>query len=100
LVADDREFPLPEGEALVGRGPDCAVRLPAPGVSRVHARIRVQGSRALLEDCDSKNGTWLNGTRVDGPVALEEGDEVVVGSYRLVFRSSAALDSTRTVTPR
>jgi DNA-binding winged helix-turn-helix (wHTH) protein len=96
LVADDREFLLSEGETLIGRGPACAVRLIASGVSRVHAGVRVQEGRALIEDRESKNGTWVNGKRIDDPVQLEEGDEVFVGDYRLVFRSSATLDSTRT----
>jgi DNA-binding winged helix-turn-helix (wHTH) protein len=100
LVADDREFLLPEGETLLGRGPGCAVRLLASGVSRVHACIRVQGGAARIEDRGSKNGTWVNDTRIAAPVALEEGDEVVVGTYRLVFRSAASLDSTRTLAPR
>jgi pSer/pThr/pTyr-binding forkhead associated (FHA) protein len=75
------------------------VRLPLAGVSRVHARIRVRARGAVLEDQGSKNGTWVNGTRVTGPVELEEGDEVLVGTYRLFFRSSATMESTRTATP-
>jgi DNA-binding winged helix-turn-helix (wHTH) protein len=96
LVADDREYPLPEGETLVGRGPECAVRLAASGVSRVHAGIRVRDGHAWIEDRESKNGTWVNGKRIGEPVELAEGDDVFVATYRLVFRSSAALDSTRT----
>ena len=96
LVGDTREFQLSEGETLLGRGPDCAVRLVASGVSRVHAGVRVREGRVLIEDRGSKNGTWVNGKRIEDPVALEEGDEVIIGSYRLVFRASASLDSTRT----
>jgi len=100
FVADDRDFLLPPGELLVGRGPECAVRLASSGVSRVHARLQVRERGARLADRGSKNGTWVNGARIAGPVELEEGDEVVIGSYRLVFRSSASLESTRTAAPR
>jgi DNA-binding winged helix-turn-helix (wHTH) protein len=100
LVAEDRDSVLPAGELLVGRGTECAVRLASPGVSRVHARLQVDARGARLADEGSKNGTWVNGSRIAGTVPLEEGDEVVVGTYRMVFRSSAALDSTRTATPR
>lgn len=100
LVADDRDYVLPAGELLVGRGTECAVRLASSGVSRVHARLQVDARGARLADEGSKNGTWVNGSRIAGTVPLEEGDEVVVGTYRMVFRSSAALDSTRTATPR
>lgn len=95
LLADDREFLLSEGETLLGRGPGCAVRLVGSGVSRVHAGVRIWEGRAVIEDRGSKNGTWVNGKKIDDPVELEEGDEVFVGTYRLVFRSSASLDSTR-----
>jgi pSer/pThr/pTyr-binding forkhead associated (FHA) protein len=100
LVADDREFVLPEGDTLVGRGPECAVRLVSSQVSRVHAHLRVSGKRAVVEDGGSKNGTWVNGTRINAPAELAEGDEVLFGTYRLVFRSSGTLGSTRTATPR
>ena len=96
LVGDDGDFVLPPGEVLIGRGPECAVRLPSSDVSRVHARVRVREDGVLLDDRDSKNGTWVNGARITEPRALEEGDEVVVGECRLLFRSSATLESTRT----
>ena len=50
LVADDREYPLPAGHTLIGRGPECAVRLPSSQVSRVHARLALSGRHATLED--------------------------------------------------
>ena len=96
LVGDDGDFVLPPGEVLIGRGPECAVRLPSSDVSRVHACVRVREDGVLLDDRDSKNGTWVNGARITEPRALEEGDEVVVGECRLLFRSSATLESTRT----
>jgi DNA-binding winged helix-turn-helix (wHTH) protein len=96
LVADDREFPLPEGETLVGRGEECAVRLPSSQVSRVHARLQVRGNGILIEDRGSKNGTWINGARITAPVDVGDGDEVLVGTYRLLVRSASTLDSTRT----
>lgn len=100
FVGDERDFVLPPGEVLIGRGPECAVRLTSSGVSRVHARLRVREGGAVLDDRDSKNGTWVNGARIARPVELEEGDEIVVGTCRLVFRSSASLEPTRTATPR
>jgi DNA-binding winged helix-turn-helix (wHTH) protein len=99
LVADDRELRLSEGETLLGRGPECGVRLAATGVSRIHAGIRIRDGRAVIQDRDSKNGTWVNGKRIAEPVALEEGDELFVGSFRLVVRRIAATSSTRTAPP-
>jgi DNA-binding winged helix-turn-helix (wHTH) protein len=100
LVADDREFTLPAGQTLIGRGPECAVRLPSSQVSRVHARLAVSGRCATLEDHESKNGTWINGARITTAAELADGDEILFGTYRLVFRSTANLASTRTGPPR
>jgi DNA-binding winged helix-turn-helix (wHTH) protein len=100
LVADDREYALGAGQSLVGRGPECAVRLPSTQVSRVHARLAVDGQRATLEDQASKNGTWVNGARISALAELLDGDEVMFGTYRLVFRRLEALASTRTGSPR
>ena len=100
LVADGWEFAIPAGEVLIGRGPECALRLPSSGVSRIHASLQVDDRGAVLRDRDSKNGTWVNGARIAAPVTLREGDEVVIDSDRFVFRSSATMESTHTASPR
>jgi DNA-binding winged helix-turn-helix (wHTH) protein len=100
LLAGDHEFVLPEGEVLVGRGPECGVRLPSAQVSRLHAAITVVGGRATVADRDSKNGVWVNGTRVTSPVELRDGDELSFGAYRARFLRADALTSTKTGAPR
>lgn len=99
LVAKHAEYPLADGESLVGRGGECAVRLPSDQVSRVHARLRVEGGVATIEDRGSKNGTWVNGVRAASVVTLADGDEVAFGTFRVVFRSARPADSTRTASP-
>jgi predicted Ser/Thr protein kinase len=50
-------------------------------ISRRHARIsRADDGSFLVEDQHSKNGTFVNGTRLDGPHALHAGDELTIGS--------------------
>jgi DNA-binding winged helix-turn-helix (wHTH) protein len=95
LVTDAQEFALPEGETLVGRGVECGVRLVSAEVSRVHARVLVRDRHVVLHDGGSKNGTWVNGVRLERPVTIQEGDEVLFGTYRAVFRWSSAQDTTR-----
>ena len=56
-----------EGEALIGRGRDCVVRIDLPEISRHHARIRVAGEAATIEDLGSKNGTCVGGRPRVGP---------------------------------
>jgi DNA-binding winged helix-turn-helix (wHTH) protein len=100
LVTEESEYFVPEGETLVGRGTECGIRLPSSRVSRVHARVRAEGGRVLLEDAGSKNGTWVNRERREGPALLEDGDELMFGTFRAVFRRAGASGSTRTGRPR
>lgn len=79
---------LPDGEHLLGRDGDVAVWLESPSVSRHHARIRVSGPDATIEDLGSKNGTYLRGERLTSPSPLTDGDEIRLGSVLVKFRSS------------
>jgi DNA-binding winged helix-turn-helix (wHTH) protein len=100
LIADDREYAIAEGETLVGRGAECGVRLPSARVSRVHARLRAEANRVWVEDAGSKNGTWVNGERRDGPAILHDGDELVLGNCRLLFQQTGTSGSTHTMAVR
>jgi DNA-binding winged helix-turn-helix (wHTH) protein len=83
-----RTSSLSEGENVIGRDPRCSVWLDAPGVSRRHAAIRVDSGtrRVTLEDLGSTNGTFLRRSRVRTEVALEDGDEIKVGTVVLTIR--------------
>ncbi len=94
IVHRHQEYPLPEGDHIIGRGQDVAVHLYTPLMSRHHARIRVRGNQLTLEDLGSKNGTLVNGERVNGTVELHSGDSIHVGGELLIVRS--ATDSTTT----
>jgi DNA-binding winged helix-turn-helix (wHTH) protein len=86
LLVDGRQIPLLNGANVIGRAEDAAIRVEAPGMSRHHARIRVENGRATLEDLASKNGTHLNGRGLSTPEPLKDGDEIRVGGIVLTFR--------------
>jgi DNA-binding winged helix-turn-helix (wHTH) protein len=96
VVWGSRVLPLVEGDNVMGRDEDVAVRIDAPGISRRHALIRVEGREGTLEDLGSKNGTYLRGQRLVSPVALEDGDVFVLGEVALVFRSGHLAGPTAT----
>lgn len=81
-----RTIVLVVGENVIGRDPDVAVRIEAPGVSRRHARILAEGGHFVLEDMESKNGTYLRGVRLSPSAELSDGDEFRLGQTLLVFR--------------
>jgi DNA-binding winged helix-turn-helix (wHTH) protein len=98
LLWGKRKIPLAEGETLIGRGSDCGVRIDSTRVSRHHARIRVAGGEAVLQDCQSKNGSYVRGKRLEGSVSLEDGDSIKMGPAVLVFVARPRPDSGSTET--
>jgi pSer/pThr/pTyr-binding forkhead associated (FHA) protein len=50
----------------------------------------------MLEDLGSKNGTLLNGTKIEQAVPLQDGDEIRLGSVELTYRSQSGFRSTLT----
>jgi hypothetical protein len=99
LVHDGREWPLADGEHVVGRGDEASVRLPAPGLSRRHARLLVRGDRVTVEDLASKNGTFCNDVPLAAPRELADGDVLHFGRrVRVVFHAHGS-EGTVTETP-
>ena len=86
LTIGHREVGLREGENVLGRTRDAVVWVDGTTVSRRHARIVVRGESATLEDLGSKNGTFLRGTRLTGPVPLADGESFRLGDEWLTLR--------------
>ena len=88
--------PLLEGIATIGRDPTATVPLQSPQSSWHHARLEVSADQVRLEDLGSKNGTLVRGERVTGPIDLQDGDDIIIGTTRLVFRRGEKLVATVT----
>ena len=73
----------------IGRRPGSEILLDDASVSRSHAVVVQDGQGVLLRDTGSLNGTFVNRKRVDESV-LEPGDEIQVGTYKLVYSPSPA----------
>src|SRR4029077_16510069 len=80
-----REIALARTIVSIGRDPSNDVVLPDAMVSRRHAVIEYRGSQYFLSDCNSSNGSLVNGARVSER-NLRDGDLVAIGTARLLFR--------------
>jgi pSer/pThr/pTyr-binding forkhead associated (FHA) protein len=69
---------------VIGRLPECEIVLQDSNVSRRHAELRRSGDGVFVTDLGSTNGTRVNGTPIREQM-LTSGDEVSVGSTRLIF---------------
>ncbi len=73
---------------LLGRAPECDIVVTDPASSRAHARLRVEGERNVtIEDLGSRNGTYVNDSRLIKPVQLDEHSRIRIGTvtYMLSF---------------
>jgi pSer/pThr/pTyr-binding forkhead associated (FHA) protein len=69
----------------IGRASSASLTIPDARVSRLHARIDLTEGALSIRDLDSRNGTLVNARPIDGPVALRDGDEIDIGTTRIVF---------------
>lgn len=78
-------FDLVEQITGVGRNADNSIALEFNGVSRYHFKLLAQGESHVLEDCGSKNGTYLNNKKVEANTVLSKGDIIKIGSIALKY---------------
>ena len=98
-----REYPLEEGELVIGRGADCQIQLDDGAVSSRHTAISIKPSayfenqlEIFAEDQGSTNGTYINGRRVQRHL-LKHGETVKIGTheFRLIDEHGLAAEETR-----
>jgi pSer/pThr/pTyr-binding forkhead associated (FHA) protein len=73
--------------ADIGRSKDCGIAVADPEVSRQHARLSSHDGVVYVEDLSSRNGTFLNGRRITEAIEVREGDEIDVGTTRIIVTS-------------
>lgn len=79
----DQRFDAKAAVVKVGRAPECGIRIPpeqGASVSRVHAEIAVGDTGVVVRDAGSRNGTFLNGVRIQASHPLITGDKLTLGT--------------------
>lgn len=88
LIDADAVYPLKTGLNTIGRLPDNDVVVQDACVSRRHCAIVVHaGDGCEVHDVASKNGTYVNGQRLNGPSKLASGDEIRMCNRNVCFMS-------------
>ena len=82
-------FLLDQDLTTVGRHPNADIFLDDVTVSRRHAEFIRRGTKFVVKDLASLNGTYFDGVRID-IAELRDGCEVQVGKFRLTFFASRA----------
>ena len=86
LLDRGKQVPLKVGLNSIGRLPDNDVVIDDATVSRRHCAIVVHSDLTIeLHDVASKNGTLINGRKIQGPTRLRDGDEIGLSDRNLTF---------------
>jgi len=83
-----KDFDIGERSITIGRSPDADIILLDDKVSRVHCGIRLWDGEFYIKDLKSKNGTFVNGQRVEVS-KLKTSDTIKVGGYTFTFDQPA-----------
>ncbi len=78
-----------QGEVFIGRSPSCTISLEDAKVSRRHVRLFVEDGQARVSDLGSRNGTLVNGEKLEQELSLLPGDRLQVGDSTILFEPSA-----------
>jgi pSer/pThr/pTyr-binding forkhead associated (FHA) protein len=81
-------FMLDAEVVSAGRHPESDIFLDDVTVSRRHAELARVGDGYVVRDTGSLNGTYVNRERIEGDTPLENGDELQIGRFKLVFLST------------
>ena len=77
----ERRIKLDRERTTLGRSRDADLFIPDQWLSRMHAELRLQGGGLVVADLGSKNGTLVNGARIQGPTPLHKGDQIKLGDH-------------------
>ncbi|MBN2502040.1 MAG: FHA domain-containing protein [Anaerolineales bacterium] len=80
------EHVFQQPKITLGRSPSCDCMLDNSTVSTEHARLSYHHSQWWVEDLGSRNGTFLNQTRIEVPTVIIAGDEIRCGEVEFTFR--------------
>src|SRR4051812_26672495 len=85
---DDPFIDLDRPLTVIGRRQGSDIVIHDTNVSRMHAQIKREGNRVLIEDTNSSNGTIVNDERIERPTQLRAGDTIRIGDAVFIFEES------------
>jgi len=83
-----KEVPIGNRPVSIGRSPDNDIPIDNLAISNYHARVYYEGSRLVVEDLDSLNGTFVNDLRIER-ATLHDGDSIWIGKHHIKVDATA-----------
>jgi pSer/pThr/pTyr-binding forkhead associated (FHA) protein len=82
---------IKKNEFLIGRSQECHLCAASSAISRKHCAIYRNDNRVSVKDLGSRNGTLVNGVKIDGETELVSGDEISVGPLKFMVTMSTGI---------
>lgn len=83
-----KEIAIKGPHFIIGRSEECNLRANSDAISRKHCAISLKQEDVFVRDLGSRNGTYLNGEKVENPTAMEMGDQLRVGPLEFLVTVS------------
>ncbi len=84
----ERRIKVERPRTTLGRSREADIFIPDQWLSRMHAEILFDRGGLTVADLGSKNGTLVNGMRIQGPTPLRKGDQIKLGDHTITVQSS------------
>ena len=89
-TSNGQEIPVTSSKISLGRGEEADYRLKSELVSRSHCEIQVLSEEVVIADLNSRNGTFVNGVRLEGRQSIKPGDSLRIGNMLFVLTERSA----------
>ena len=86
---DPSHYSLYKENVSIGRASDNDIPTYDPYSSNTHAFLVTEGGKYYIQDNRSKNGIFVNSTKIETRAELNKGDEILIGGTRFVFDQEA-----------
>lgn len=86
--SNDKCYVLENSRVCFGRVQSCDFVVDDRSISRIHFEIEIADGIAKIKDCQSTNGTFLNGKRIEDEAILLSGDIIKIGDTSLMYKGT------------
>ncbi|MBG6084727.1 FhaA domain-containing protein [Zhihengliuella flava] len=86
LQIGHKRYGMNSDSIVLGRSSETDIPVDDTGVSRQHLEIRSEAGKVWAVDLGSTNGSYVNGSKVDGRAELFDGSVITMGRTRITFR--------------
>ncbi|RIK80318.1 MAG: hypothetical protein DCC67_09495 [Planctomycetota bacterium] len=80
---------------VIGRSQSCNLCAGSTAISRQHCAITRDEARVAIKDLGSRNGTLVNGNRIEGEVELTSGDEITIGPLKFLVTITPGINNAK-----